>query len=71
MLAVHGLFADSQLRSDLLPRPPKLPSAIHMQGLELLEEPPQGSDRSQPLLRVGASHVTGQVNCCSHIVSLG
>ncbi len=42
-----------------------------MQGLELLEEPPQGSDRSQPLLRVGASHVTGQVNCCSHIVSLG
>src|SRR5690349_3662001 len=54
MLLVHRLLADPELRGDVLPRPALLPGVVHLERLELLEQPPEGRHRAQPPARIAA-----------------
>src|SRR5215203_4775558 len=55
VLVVHGLFGDAEAGRDLLPGPALGPSVLHLQGLQDLNQAPQGGHRGQPDLGVLAA----------------
>src|ERR1035438_6802001 len=55
VLLMHGLLADPELFSDRLPGPALGPGVVDLQGLEHLDQRPQGRDGGQADLGVLAS----------------
>jgi len=44
VLLVHRLPGDAETLGDLLPRPALIAGVLHLEGLEALDEDPQGTD---------------------------
>jgi hypothetical protein len=44
VLLVHRLPRDAEALGDLLVRPPLVAGVLHLEGLQALDEDPQGSD---------------------------
>ncbi|GHA82374.1 hypothetical protein GCM10010392_05840 [Streptomyces clavifer] len=61
VLLVHGLPADTQLGSDLLPGPSLGAGAPDLYGFELFQQPPQRGNGPQPDTRVTVTGTCGKI----------
>ncbi len=71
MFTVHGLPRDPEGGGDRRPRPVLLAGMLHLQVLELLDEPSQRGHRSQARRGVAAGAAVDQVTDVRHPVSIG
>jgi hypothetical protein len=71
VLLVHGLPRDAEDLGDLLPGPPLLPRVVHLECLELLQQPAEGGHGPEPGARVRAVGGGRQGGCGFHSVNLG
>jgi hypothetical protein len=70
VLLVDGLLGHAHGVGDLLPRPLLLPGALDLEGLDALEEPPEGGDRPQADDRVLVVDGGRQLGGFAHAVNL-
>ena len=67
---MHGLPAHAERLTDLLPGPAVAPRAVHLEGLQPLDQLPQGRHGTQAHTRVLVRGVRRRIDCLSSGVNL-